>query len=431
MEKFYVSEMKILCVIPSLPNELNFKTIKSILNQTCPVEMIVILPKKVEGHTIAEKLSKVLNGGLNHLKLESFDYVLRVDSDVMLPSNFLKENLKQQPDLSGSAGYAMLIKTSTFLRVMKGKFHPKSDDSYTSYKFMKENCKVYKNQVKPVLTRPSGKHHGIKYFLDRGKAMYRLGYEPLHVLASFRWASGNIFAVFGYFVALLKCERKFDVADFVWQKQVRKLFKVKGFLKRFFLKYIVGYTNPQKYWDMRWKLGLKAEERTEHSTKVQLQEITNVMRQHGCSNILEVGCGKTGLHELPGYLGLDFSLESLRKSGLKQFIYADITEKIPLPDKSQDAVLSRFVLLHIPFDKIDVAVREISRVAKKCVILYEPWSLKVKHSQPHCFSHNLPVLFKKYSDNKKILFLMKKKRRTKQNEITRQNKDSLSSSYTL
>ena len=175
------------------------------------------------------------------------------------------------------------------------------------------------------------------------------------------------------------------------------------FLKRVFVKYVVGYGNPQEYWNMRWGLNLKAEYWTKHHEQKQLQRITNAMKQHKCTNILEVGCGKAELRRLPGYLGLDFSLEALKKSGLQNFIYADITKKIPLPDKSQDAVLSRFVLLHISSDKIDVAVREISRVAKKCVILYEPWSLKPKHSQPHCFSHNLLGLFKKYFDGTIIL----------------------------
>jgi len=215
--------LKILGVIPSLPDELNFLTIQSLLKQTIPVEMILILPKKVEGATIDEKLSTVLNQGLAHLKLESFDYILRVDSDVILPANFLEENLQEQPDLSGSAGYAMIIKTSTFIEVMKGKFHPESDDSYTYYKFMQEKCRVQKNRVTPILIRPSGVHHGILYFLNRGKSMWKLGYEPIHVLMRFRCKRYGVFVVFGYVLAFFGREKKFDVSDFVWRKQVSKL----------------------------------------------------------------------------------------------------------------------------------------------------------------------------------------------------------------
>jgi len=215
--------MKILCVIPSLPSDLHFSTIQSILTQTVPVHMILILPCEVKGKTVAEKLSKVLNEGLSHIKLEDFDYILRVDGDVILPCNFLEENLKGEPDLCTGAGYAMLIKVKTFIRIMRSKFHPENDDSYTFYKFMKTGCKVIKYRIRPVLLRKSGVHHGLKYFLNRGITMYKLGYEPFHVLASFRWASRNVFAVFGYFIALLRREKKFDVADYVWMKQVNKL----------------------------------------------------------------------------------------------------------------------------------------------------------------------------------------------------------------
>jgi len=213
---------KVLCFIPTRPSDLHFATIQSILNQTYPVEMIAIFPNKgVEGETIAEKVSKVLNTRLPHIKLEHFDYILRVDADTVLPPNFLEENLRDEPDICGGSGRAMLIKTSSFLRVMKGKFHPKSDDSYTFYKFMKEGCKVVKSKVTPVLLREGGR--GLTRYFYRGKAMYKLGYEPFHVFASCRFRLRYILAIFGYFYALLRREQKFDVADYVWQKQIRKL----------------------------------------------------------------------------------------------------------------------------------------------------------------------------------------------------------------
>lgn len=188
--------------------------------------MLVILPKKVPGKNVPAKVSRVLNEGLQHIKLENFDYILRVDGEVILPSNFLEEALKEEPDLYGGAGYAMLIKVKPFLQIMKGKFHPESDDSYTCYKFMRSGCNfIRKYKVRPILLRKPGRHHGIKYYVTRGEIMYKVGYEPLHVLASFYWDLWNIFAVFGYFIALLKREKKFDVAKFVWNKQVRRLLR--------------------------------------------------------------------------------------------------------------------------------------------------------------------------------------------------------------
>lgn len=231
---FWQTKKKILCVIPSLPEDLNPQCVKSVLAQSYPVDMVVILPRKHQAKLLGAKLSKVLNEGFSHIKLEGFDYVLRVDGDVILPCNFLEENLKDNPDLCGGAGYAMLIKVKPFLEVMNGKFHLLSDDSYTSYKFMKEDCKVVKLRVEPILLKQRGLHYGTSYFskpshhdltrfFNRGKTMYRLGYEPFHVLGMLRFTIWNIFAVFGYFTVLVKREEKLDVADFVWYKQVRRL----------------------------------------------------------------------------------------------------------------------------------------------------------------------------------------------------------------
>jgi hypothetical protein len=228
---------RVLCIIPSLPKDLNPLTIQSILNQTYSVEMLVVFPKKVVGKTVSQKVSRVLNEGLSHIKLEDFDYILRVDCDTILPADFLEENLKGEPDLCGDAGHAMLIKVKPFLDVMKGKFHPLSDDSYTCYKFMKEGCKFVKRRVEPIKTRQMGLHHGtsyfakpghqnILYFYNRGKGMHRLGYEPFHVLGRLRYSIWNVFAVFGYFTALIKREKKTDVADFVWGRQVKKLLRL-------------------------------------------------------------------------------------------------------------------------------------------------------------------------------------------------------------
>jgi len=219
-----VSEgMKILCVMPCLPEDFNPRSLISVLNQTIPVDMVILLPKKVQGRGIDEKMSKVLNEGLSHIKLEDFDYILRVDSDTVIPKNFLERNLKGEPDLCGKAGHAMLIKIKSFEKALNCTFHPENDDSYTIYKFMQLGFKVDGWKVKPIHKKRLGTP--LKY-VERGKKMYRLGYSPFHAIYSFRYNFRNIFAIFGYFAALLKREKKFDVADFVWNKQVRKLLKM-------------------------------------------------------------------------------------------------------------------------------------------------------------------------------------------------------------
>jgi len=54
---------------------------------------------------------------LEHVNLEDYDYLLRVDADIILPKRFIEENLKAEADYVGKAGYCMLIKVSPFLKV--------------------------------------------------------------------------------------------------------------------------------------------------------------------------------------------------------------------------------------------------------------------------------------------------------------------------
>lgn len=173
-------------------------------------------------------------------------------------------------------------------------------------------------------------------------------------------------------------------------------------IHRLWLKYVVGYGKPKKYWNKRWSFELTAEKRSSQRGLELYNTIRELMDEYHCNNILEVGCGQAVLRELPNYLGLDFSLEVLKQSGLKQLIYADITKRIPLPTNSQDAVLSRFVLLHIPYSKIDRAVAEICRVASKLIIVEEPYGTP-KHEQPHCWRHDLPDLLDSFGGD--VVFL--------------------------
>lgn len=160
--------------------------------------------------------------------------------------------------------------------------------------------------------------------------------------------------------------------------------------------------SPKKYWDQRWKVKLDPVA-PQIEVETSLRNINSIMTRYECSNILEIGCGRAEIRDLPGYLGLDFSPTVLKNNDLPHFLYADITKRIPLPDKTFDAVLSRYVLLHVPFDRIEMAVKEMSRVAKKCIILYETWSSNPEQNGTWCFKHNLPKLFSEHFDGALVL----------------------------
>ena len=101
--------MKILCVILGLPQDLKYQTIQSVMNQTIPVDMIVLLPKKSSESTLVERIPDALNEGYSHIELEDFDYILRLDGDTILKETFLERNLEGKPDSRGSSR-AHLIK---------------------------------------------------------------------------------------------------------------------------------------------------------------------------------------------------------------------------------------------------------------------------------------------------------------------------------
>jgi hypothetical protein len=228
---------RVLCVVPSLPENLKTETIRSILNQTYPIEMLVFLPKKVNEPRIIARVTKVLNDGLSHLRLENFDYLLRIDGDTVIPRNFLEENIREQADCCGRTGNAMLIKVSTFLRLMGGRLNPLSDDAYLGLKFMAEGASVISWKVKA--SHQSIVHSGLDDYLYRGKVYYMLGYEPIHfVLVHLIHAQAmslkDVVSVYAYFFAAVRRTKKLDVADYVWRYQVKRLFENFGQIKKMF-----------------------------------------------------------------------------------------------------------------------------------------------------------------------------------------------------
>ena len=237
--------MKILCLVVALPEELNFETLRSVLKQSVPVTEILILTKRMNAPTFMAKMSTIINSGLEKVKLEEYDYLLRVDADVVLPPNFLEVNLRGFPDVLGF-GYAMLIKVKPFLKLMNGKLHRDSDDSYLIYNFMSNGLTFMRYQINPIENRAVHNHHGYKYFFNQGMLMYRFGYEPVHILANLQNAlflrnAGLLcfFYLMGYFKALLTNMVKFKFADYVFRKQTRK-FQNPRLLLRFFGRTLKG-----------------------------------------------------------------------------------------------------------------------------------------------------------------------------------------------
>lgn len=113
--------------------------------------------------------------------------------------------------------------------------------------------------------------------------------------------------------------------------------------------------------------------------------LADVFRRHGVTSILESGAGDGNnlpllKHRLPEATlhGIDISPKRMefaasyplhRELGLT-FSVASATD-LPFEDNSFDAVYSMYCLEHLPLGFED-AIREMVRVARKCVVLVEP-----------------------------------------------------------
>lgn len=237
---------RILAVIPTL-NDDPTDTIKSLMSQTIKVSKILVAVGSEELYRrlvstsgkgfveifyvkpdyqdpLGKRIATALNRALSMVNLTSYDYLLRVDADTVLPERFIEENLKVNADYVGKAGYAMLLKMSCFLRVFKGQFaEVGAEDTYTGLKLLSQGFSVLSWALPPKLKRRSGAHHIWRYYFTRGIEMYKLGYEPVHVAEFIRHDIRNIFTILGYFTAIAKGVKRYDFAGWVFRVQLIRL----------------------------------------------------------------------------------------------------------------------------------------------------------------------------------------------------------------
>ena len=169
------------------------------------------------------RVAKALNYALSHVDLTKYDYLLRIDEDTIIPQNFLEESINLKVALVGEAGYAMLIKVPIFTDLLNGKFPVvPAEDSYLIYYLLWKGEKVSSWKVPPIKLSTSMKTHSWRYFYTRGKEMYKLGYEPLHVIKTIM----NTFSLLGYMTAALLNEQKYQFSQWLFKKQLSKILEI-------------------------------------------------------------------------------------------------------------------------------------------------------------------------------------------------------------
>jgi len=240
---------KILLVIPTLKDNPT-EAVESVQCQTVPVSKIIVVvgsrqlcnelanelakcadiifSKPSMKEPLGLRVAKALNIALSRVRIEEYDYILRVDADIRLPKKFIEENIKLDADIVGKAGYAMLIKNKTFLQIFKGQFpEVASEDSYINYKLWSLGKKVEDWKVYPKLLPQSVRKHFWRQKFHSGMEAYRIGYEPIHVVARLRSdPAKNVFFCLGYTCALLRCLRKYEFAAKVFKFQIKRAFSL-------------------------------------------------------------------------------------------------------------------------------------------------------------------------------------------------------------
>jgi hypothetical protein len=247
---------RILCIITTLHDDPTL-TIKSLLAQSIQVTKIIVAAgseKKVLlksnensitqifirpdfNKSLGERLGAAINASLESVNITDYDYILKMDADVILPILFLEINLTADADLNGRFGFCMLLKVNTFLKVLGGKWPElTTEDTYIEHFYSSLGFSVIDPALPPLVKRNAGVHYSWHSQLDRGVSWYKMGYEPLHVFISsfvgFRTNPRTIYSLIGYTYACLLRFEKYTFAGWLFKQQLKQFYDLSQLGKR-------------------------------------------------------------------------------------------------------------------------------------------------------------------------------------------------------
>ncbi|MEM3365971.1 MAG: glycosyltransferase family A protein [Candidatus Methanomethyliaceae archaeon] len=243
----------IIAIIPVL-DRYPEETINSLNSQTLKPKRIVVAAGTIRVHKeckergiesvlvnpnfdehVGIRMTKAMNAALESLniRLEEYDYILKVDDDVILPPKFLELCVLEDADCVGGSGCAELFKTETFIELFGGSF-PKvvSEDTFREFSVLARNKKFSKWPIKPI---PIGlkKRHNWRYYYQIGFDRYKLGYDPIHIMLHLRHGKMYLFYVIGYLISLLRREERYHFAPKIFRLKLRELpSQIKSFMKK-------------------------------------------------------------------------------------------------------------------------------------------------------------------------------------------------------
>lgn len=181
--------------------------------------------------TVGVRIASAINQILERVDLAKYDYLLRVDADVVLPPSFIKACIKQNADLVGEFS-VMLLRMMAFRQVFHGRFlEVNGEDMYISLKMKSTNGLVVPWGIPPVFRRLPGAGKPPSYFSAKGLVMWKMGYEPVHVVWDafihfmLRHEPAVLFQCTGYFRALVNRKTRYEFARYVTSHQLPHILK--------------------------------------------------------------------------------------------------------------------------------------------------------------------------------------------------------------
>jgi hypothetical protein len=205
------SKVVIVAAYPSACIKIKFKNLK--------VENIIVPPDL--SLTVGERVGIALTIAFKRYDISRYDYILKLDSDVLFNEHFIEDNIKSGYDLVGG-GSAMLIKSSIFLKIFDLKWPISAiDDAYVIEAFKAKGYKVleWNWASKPISLRSS--HFSIARRFRAGIEMYRCGipfvnllYRVLLFILRYPKLIHTAMAmIIGFVIAPLIKRRKYDIAS--------------------------------------------------------------------------------------------------------------------------------------------------------------------------------------------------------------------------
>lgn len=210
------------------------------------IECIVIPPNL--NLTVGERVGISLSVAFRKIRIEGYDYLLKLDDDVVFDERFIEDNVGSGYDLMGR-GAAMIIRVEVYLKFFNHQWPINPiDDTYVVDTLLAAGYKVlpwsWIRRAIPI----KEVHVSVEREFLAGVNLYKLGYPfTVALLASFstliirrRSITGYIARVGGYIAALITRPSRYTAYERISKyKRYELMIKLKNLIQRLTERYLM------------------------------------------------------------------------------------------------------------------------------------------------------------------------------------------------